>query len=104
MATELINYSSADHFGSLEAREQLLRDASAEGDAGYLAHALGVIARAHGMTELERDTGMKRQQLYRALSADGNPTLATVLKVIKALGLEMKIEPERNSLSNSASG
>jgi probable addiction module antidote protein len=93
MATELIEYESADHFKDADAQGELLRDAVASGDAGYLAHALGIVARARGMTQVERDTGMKRQALYRALSKDGNPTLETVLKVTKALGLRLVVEP-----------
>lgn len=92
MAIKLLDYDSAEHFRDPEAQGELLRDAIEQGEAGYLAHALGVIARARGMTQLERDTGMKRQALYRALAVDGNPTLATVMKVVKALGLEIKIE------------
>lgn len=52
-------------------------------------HALGVIARAKGMSQLARDTGLARESLYKALSAEGNPEFATVLKVLKALGLRL---------------
>ncbi|UAK24168.1 addiction module antidote protein [Sphingomonas nostoxanthinifaciens] len=93
MTTELIDYDSAEHFKEPAAQTELLQDAIQQGDAGYLAHALGIIARARGMTQMERDTGMKRQALYRALATDGNPTLATVMKVLKALDLQIKIEP-----------
>lgn len=89
---ELINYDSADHFKDADSQEELLRDAIETGDPGYLAHALGIVGRARGMTQMERDTGIKRQALYRALSKDGNPTLDTVFKVMKALGLRMRIE------------
>jgi probable addiction module antidote protein len=58
-------------------------------DASFIAIALGDIARARGMTQLARDTGLTREGLYKALSADGNPSFATVLKVIKALGLKL---------------
>jgi probable addiction module antidote protein len=92
MALKLIDYESADHFRSPEAQSELLADAVESGDVGYLAHALGIVARARGMTQLAQDTGIKRQALYRALSKDGNPTLDTVLKVTKALGLQMTIE------------
>jgi probable addiction module antidote protein len=56
-------------------------------DASYLAAALGTIARARGMVQLSRDTGITRDGLYKALSKDGNPTFDTVLKVMRALGL-----------------
>jgi probable addiction module antidote protein len=62
-----------------------------DGDPALVAHALGVIARAKGMTKIARATGLGRESLYKALSADGNPELATVLKVMRALGLKLKV-------------
>lgn len=58
-------------------------------DAAYIAAALGDVARARGMAQLARDTGISREGLYKALSRDGNPSLATVLKVVKALRLRL---------------
>ena len=58
-------------------------------DAAYIAAALGDIARARGMVQMAKDTGISREGLYKALSAEGNPSLATVLKVVKALGLKL---------------
>ena len=62
------------------------------GDGSLIRVALGDIARAHGMTKLARDTGLAREGLYKALSADGNPEFSTILKVIKALGLKLHVE------------
>lgn len=62
-------------------------------DAAAIAHALGVIARARGMTQLAKDTGLGRESLYKALSGEGNPSFATILKVIKALGLKLGTQP-----------
>ena len=62
-----------------------------DGDPALVAHALGVIARAKGMAKIARATGLGRESLYKALSADGNPELATVLKVMRALGLKLKV-------------
>jgi len=61
-------------------------------DVAFIAKALGNIARAHGMTQLAVDTGMGRESLYKALSADGNPSFATILKVTRALGLRLHVE------------
>jgi probable addiction module antidote protein len=61
-----------------------------DGDAGLLLDALGLIARRRGMTELARKTGLSRESLYRALSADGDPQLSTLLKVLGALGLRLR--------------
>jgi probable addiction module antidote protein len=62
-------------------------------DAAFVAQALGTVARARGMVKLARDTGLTREGLYKALSADGNPSFGTVLKVMRALGL--KLAPQR---------
>lgn len=75
-----------------EAQDFLLDDAIASDDPAYLAHAIGTIARSKGgLLALERRTGIKRQTLAKSLGATGNPTLATLLPVLKALGLEIKI-------------
>ncbi len=58
-------------------------------DAASIARALGDIARAKGMTQVARDSGLSRESLYKALSENGNPSLATVLKVTKALGVRL---------------
>ena len=58
-------------------------------DAAFIAKALGTIARAKGMSQLARDTGMGRESLYKALSGEGNPSFATILKVTHALGLKL---------------
>jgi probable addiction module antidote protein len=61
-------------------------------DVAGIARALGDIARAKGMSQVARDSGLSRESLYKALSEDGNPSLATVLKVAKALGLRLHAE------------
>ena len=63
------------------------------GDGSLIRAALGDIARARGMTQLARDTGLTREGLYKALSSDGNPEFSTVLQVIKALGLHLSVSP-----------
>jgi probable addiction module antidote protein len=62
-------------------------------DPALLAAALGDIARARGMMQLAKDTGLTREGLYKALSKDGNPNLGTVLKVLHALGLKVTLQP-----------
>ncbi|OEZ55412.1 addiction module antidote protein [Duganella sp. HH105] len=64
-------------------------------DIAFIAKALGNIARACGMTQLANETGMGRESLYKALSADGNPSFATILKVMRALGLKFQVEVAR---------
>jgi|SRR5579859_823103 len=77
---------------SLETDERIvayLEAALEENDAPLIAAALGDIARAKGMSEIARLTGLGRESLYKALSSEGNPELSTVLKVIRALGLRL---------------
>jgi probable addiction module antidote protein len=62
-------------------------------DPAYLAQALGAVARARNMSQLARETGLSREGLNKALSLDGNPTLGTVMKVAKALGLRLTFRP-----------
>ena len=75
-----------------EAQGHLLNDALAIGHAPSIASALGLIARVRGMSGLAAATGIKRQQLYRALSEDGNPTLDTLTRVTNALGYRLMAE------------
>ena len=92
MALETYPVELAPYYESEAAQEDLLNDALATGHAGYIANALGIIARARGMAGLAAEIGVKRQQLYRALSEDGNPTLETLTKVIGALGFRLSVE------------
>ena len=85
-------YDSADYLKTEEDMAAYLEACLEEApdDASYLAAALGTIARARGMVQLSRDTGISRDGLYKALSKDGNPTFDTVLKVMRALGLRFE--------------
>src|SRR5437868_7809924 len=65
----------------------------ADGDAAFIAKALGDIARAKGMTQVARETGLSRESLYKALSGDRSPSFDTILKVIQALGLRLRAQP-----------
>src|SRR5438034_2412695 len=67
----------------------------ADGDAAFIAKALGDIARAKGMTQIARDTGLSRESLYKALSGDRSPGFDTILKVIEALGLRLHAEASK---------
>lgn len=67
--------------------------AEAPEDAAFLAQALGTVARARGMSTLARATGLTREGLYKALAADGNPSYATVAKIVHALGLRITVVP-----------
>ena len=71
-----------------------LNTALEDGDTSVIATALGDIARAKGMTQLAKETGITRDGLYKALSPTGNPSFDTVRKVIKAVGLKLDVETE----------
>ena len=79
----------AEDLGSDEAIAAFMAEAFESNDSGYVAHALGVVARAKGMTQIAKQTGLSREQLYRSFSENGNPTLRTTLAVMKALGIEL---------------
>ncbi|MFN9746434.1 MAG: addiction module antidote protein [Betaproteobacteria bacterium] len=88
-------YDVAEHLRTPEEMAAYL-DAwleEAPDDVSGIAKALGDIARAKGMTQVALDAGLSRESLYRALSADGNPSFATVLKVARALGVKFHAEP-----------
>lgn len=84
-------YDSADYLRTTEEMAAYLEAAIDEGgdDPAFIANALGVLARARGMVQLAEETGLTREGLYKALSATGNPSLGTVMKVTKALGIKL---------------
>jgi probable addiction module antidote protein len=93
MAVKTTRYDTAEYLDS-ERKIAAYMDAVLEqGDASLVTHALGVAARARGMAQIARETGLSRESLYRALSAEGNPELGTVLKVLKALGVRLSATP-----------
>ena len=67
-------------------------------DAAFIAKALGTIARARGMSQLAKDTGLGRESLYIALSGEGNPSFATILKVTHALGFKLHVHEQRKDM------
>lgn len=84
-------FDVVDYLKSDEDLQAYLEAVLEENDPALFAAALGDIARAKGMTQLARDTGLGRESLYKALSAEGNPELATVFKVMRALGLRLQV-------------
>ena len=89
-------YDTADHLRNEEEIAAYLEAVMEEGgdDPAFVARALGTVARARNMTSLARDVGMSHADLKKALSGEGNPTFATVLKVAKALRLEVSFQPQ----------
>lgn len=89
MAKKLTTYDPAEDLTSDEAIAIFMAEAFQTNDVSYIAHALGVVARAKGMAQIAGQTGLSREQLYRSFSENGNPTLKTTLAVMKALGIEL---------------
>lgn len=91
---KLSKWDSAQHLKTDEDISMYLEACLDEAgdDAAFIAKALGTIARAKGMSQLARDTGLGRESLYKALSGEGNPSFSTILKVTRALGI--RLHPE----------
>ncbi len=79
----------AEHLKTEEDMAAYLEAALEEGDPALITAAMGDVARAKGITQIARETGLGRESLYKALSSEGNPEFATVLKVLRALGLKL---------------
>ncbi len=93
--TKTSRYDVAEHLRTPEEMAAYLEACfeESEGDASFIAKALGDIARAKGMTQVARDAGLSRESLYKALSGERTPSFDTILKVIKALGIELHAAP-----------
>ena len=89
--TKTIPWDSAEYLKTDEDIASYLEAVFDDGDPALISHALGVVARAKGMTQIAHAAGLGRESLYKALSPDGNPEFATVLKVMRALGLKLKV-------------
>jgi probable addiction module antidote protein len=89
----LATYDPADYLKSEQAIAAFLNDFLEEGDSAMIAEALGIAARARGMTEVANSSGIARESLYKALRADSQPRLDTILKVMKAFGIRLVAQP-----------
>lgn len=89
MALKTLPFDAADALDSPEAQAELLADALASGDAKVVTAALGMIARAKGMSQMARDAGISREAIYRATGPDGNPTLSTLMAIVRSAGLKL---------------
>lgn len=88
---EIKDWDTAEILETKEDVAAYLEAVFEDGDPALITHALGVIARSEGMSEVAKAAGLTRASLYKALSSDGNPEFATVLKVIRALGLKLTV-------------
>ncbi|MGA7524884.1 MAG: addiction module antidote protein [Acidobacteriaceae bacterium] len=88
-------FDPAEYLDDPESIAAYMTEALETGDPAFIADALGIVARARGMGEIAQEAGLSRESLYRALSADGNPEFATVLRVVRALGLRLSAAPAK---------
>ena len=92
MPLKTFPFDAAKYLDSDEAIAAYLDEAFQTQDPAFITRAIGVAARARGMTQIAKDAGLSRESLYKALSDTGNPEFATVLRVLQALGLRMRAE------------
>jgi len=90
---KMTRFVSAEYLDSDEAIGAYLEEALETEDPAFIAHALGTVARARGMSQIAKETGLSRESLYKALSTEGNPEFSTVIRVMKALGLRLSVAP-----------
>ena len=93
MAIDPDNFDPVAFLADVNAQADYLNDVFATNDVALVASALGVLARAHGMTRVASSAGVQREHLYRALSDRGHPEFSTIIKVIAALGLRLAVLP-----------
>ena len=86
-------FDAAEYLDSEEAIAAYLNEFLQDGNPAEIAHALGTAARARGMTEVAREAGMARESLYKALRPESSPRLETVMKVMKAFGVRLVVQP-----------
>jgi probable addiction module antidote protein len=86
-------FDAADYLDSEERQIAYIAAALETGDADFVRDALGLVAKARGMAEIAKSAGLNRESLYKALGAAGNPEFATVMRIVRALGLTLSARP-----------
>ena len=86
-------FDAADYLNSEERQTAYITAALETGDADFVRDALGLVAKARGMSQIAKTSGLNRESLYKALSENGNPEFATIMRVIRAMGLTLTARP-----------
>jgi probable addiction module antidote protein len=94
VALKTLPFDAADALDTPKAQAELLEDAFASGDARIVTAALGMIARARGISKVAEETGLSREALYKATGPEGNPTLATLMGILRASGLKLSAKAQ----------
>ena len=100
MVKQARKFDAAAVLDSDEAIAEYMAAAFESEDAAFIADAVGVVARARGMSDIARESGLSREQLYRSFSVSGNPTLKSMLAVMRALGVKVTAEPLTGATPN----
>jgi probable addiction module antidote protein len=95
-------FDAAKYLDSDEAVAEYISEALLAGDIDTITHAIGVAAKARGMSEIARQTGLSRESLYKALSGEGHPQFETISLVLHALGLRLRAEPANDPSNERA--
>ena len=93
MGTKTIKWDSAAALRSDAEIAAYIEASLEDGDTAFIAHALGVVSRAKGMTQVAQDAGLSRESLCKALSLEGNPSFDTIMRILRALHLELHVSP-----------
>jgi len=102
MSKALSKFDAAATLRDSEAIAEYMAAAFETQDPSYISHALGVVARAKGMSEIARASGLSREHLYRSFSEDGNPTLKSILAVMDALGVQLTASATGSAAASSS--
>lgn len=92
MAAKTKLFDASEYLDTEDAQSEYLSVVMEDGDPDEIKHALGIVARARGMTAIARDAGVTREALYKALSDKGDPKFSTLLGVVKALGMKFELK------------
>jgi probable addiction module antidote protein len=86
-------FDASEYLNTEERQVAYIAAALETGDADFIRDALGLVARARGMSEIARSAGLNRESLYKALGTAGNPEFATVVRIVRAMGLTLSVHP-----------
>ena len=103
MMRKTTKFDAADYLDTEERQVAYITSALETGDADFVRDALGIVARARGMGEIAKNAGLNRESLYKALGKSGNPEFATVMRIVRALGLTLSACPQQRRARRKSS-
>ena len=97
--SKITRFDAADYLKTKEQQVAYIVEALETGDTDFVRDALGIVARARGMSEIAKSAGLNRESLYKALGESGNPEFETVMRIMRALGLTLSARPSKRRSS-----